>query len=157
MYAYDHDDGTPPYTNLETVLAKTTRTHTVPTNSKEPEQLRELLRIYSDDPDWFCPADPVSKQPKYYLGIRHEFTSYAIPEFKDKHGDPMKLNDLPVNERFGLVWDAAGDKASCDPGLWFAGGKEYASNHKDGFVNFVLADLSVHHLPAQWPGGGILP
>jgi len=157
MYAYDHDDSMPPYTNLESELAKNTKSHAIPTGSDEPELLRQILRIYSDDPDWFCPTDPVRKQSKYYLGIRHEFTSYAIPAFKDKNGEPLKLSSVPVSERFGLVWDAAGDKSSCEPGLWFAGSKSFASNHPDGYVNFVLVDLSVRHLPALWPGGGILP
>lgn len=157
MYAYDHDGYVPPYTNLESDLAKKQLGHAVPTSSDEPQRLREVLRIYTDDPIWFCPADPVKKQDHYYLGIRHQYTSYAFPAFKDKNGEPMKLNDIPVNEHFGLVWDAAGDKSSCEPGLWFAGGRAYASNHPDGYVNFVLADLSVHHLSAQWPGGGILP
>ncbi len=156
-YSTDHDGTLPPYTNIEPQLAA--RRHAkAPTNSDEPELLRTALHLYTDEPSWFCPIDPVSRQSKYYLGIRHQFTSYAFPAYTEKNGAPAKLNDVPAQITFGLVWDAAGTPDTCDAGLWFAGSSKVASNHPDGKVNVVLSDLSVHQVPAQLPNGaGVAP
>lgn len=156
-YATDHDGILPPYTNVEAELA--VRHHTkAPTNSDEPELLKAALHLYTDDSDWFCPLDPVSRQNKYYLGIRHQFTSYAFPAYTEKNGSPAKLNDVPAQLDLGLVWDAAGTPEDSESALWFAGSSKVASNHPDGKVNVVLSDLSVHQVPAKLPNGkGIAP
>jgi len=157
QYAEDHDGTMQPYTNVEPQLAAQLHSH-APTTSDEPAQLRSALRIYTDEQNWFCPIDPVSKQKKYYLGVRHEYTSYAFPAFQTPDGSPAKLNDIPIDLRYGLVWDAAGSPDTCDDGLWFAGSRHWASNHPDGRVNVVLSDLSLRQLPALLPNGaGLAP
>ena len=157
QYAEDNSGSMPPYTNIEATLAA--KAHkSPPTTSNEPVLLRSALHLYSDEARWYCPLDPVTTQKKYYLGIRHQYTSYAFPAYKDKAGNPAKLNDIPAQISYGIVWDAAGDKASCDPGLWFASGRNWASNHPDGRVNVVLSNLSLRQVPALLPAGaGLAP
>lgn len=157
MYAQANDGLVPPYTNMEKELAARTRS-AAPTASSQPKLLRDALRIYTDEASWYCPLDPVGKQKKYYLGIRHEFTSYAFPIYTTKEGQPASLNDIPAKLQFGLVWDAAGRQDSCEQGLWFAGSAEVASNHPDGKVNVVLSDLSLpHQIPNVFPDGKTVP
>jgi hypothetical protein len=157
LYAEDNNGTMPPYTNLEAKLAAKAR-KPAPTSSNEPALLRAALHLYTDDSRWFCPLDPESGKPKYYLGIRHGYTSYAFPEYKDTAGNPAKLNDIPATIGYGIVWDAAGDRNSCEPGLWFAGSRNVASNHPDGRVNVVLSNLGLRQVPAVLPNGaGIAP
>lgn len=157
MYTFDHNGSFPPYTNIESDLSRKQGSSSTPTASNEPQFLRDCLRLYTDEGYWFCPSDPVAAQPVYYLGIRHQFTSYAIPAYFGKSGQPMTLNQLPNSISYGLVWDAAGDRNSCQPGVWYGGSRDWASNHPDGSVNFVLGDLSLHHTEAQTKEGKILP
>src|SRR5947209_4829962 len=65
MYSEDHNGALPPYTNMEAELAKKAPNHFAPTTSDEPTKLRESMRLYTDDPNWFCPSDPVKKQNRY--------------------------------------------------------------------------------------------
>ena len=157
MYSYDHDSTLPPYTNLEKDLAKRTRDSSLPTSSNDPQLLRACLKLYSGDDYWFCPTDEFSEKKVYALGVRHEFTSYAFPAHLDNSGHPLKLSKLQINLDTGLVWDAAGDRSSCQEDTWRGGGKAFASNHPDGSVNVVLADLSLRHLSAMGKDGSILP
>jgi len=160
LYAQDHDDALPPFTNLPYVSTEHDPKATgakFASIANHPDQLKKLLMIYvASDEAWYCPSDPVAKQDVLYLGIKHGLTSYAFPLFEGANG-PRRLSSIPVNYSFGLVWDAAGDRASCQPGVWYGGSSSWASNHPDGMVNFVLADLSIHQVPGLYGTHGLVP
>lgn len=143
MYAMDHDDTFPAYGNI----AKLSGSGQAPRIAPQPALLRACLRLYTDDASWFCPADPVQGKNVIYLGIDHQATSYAIPAVRDQAGKPAKVSKVPAFA--GLVYDAVGDRNSCDTGVWFGGNHDWASNHPDGAVNYVLADLSLHRGSAE--------
>jgi len=143
MYAMDHDDTFPAYGSI----AKLSGTGQTPANAAQPALLRASLRLYTDDSNWFCPADPVQGKNVLYLGIDHGLMSYAIPAIREKDGNPARVSKVPADTV--LASDAAGDRNSCDTGVWFAGKADWASNHPNGEVNYVMADLSLHRTSAE--------
>lgn len=151
MYAMDHDDAFPAYGNI----AKLSGTGQEPHVPPQPSLLRACLRLYTDDPSWFCPSDSVQGKRTIYLGIDHEITSYAIPALRNSKGNPARVAEIPASS--GIVFDAAGDRNSCEPGIWLGGSSSWASNHPDGYVNYVFADLSLHRGLAMQRDGTILP
>jgi len=158
MYAQDHDDTLLSYTNIELVIAHTDRQQRGSTPPTQPELIKKALNIYvPSNETWFCPSDPAAKQPVYYLGIKHDVTSYAFPLYLSNSGQPRRLSSLSNDYTSALVWDAAGDRSMCSPGVWYGGAASWASNHPDGMVNFVLPDLSVRQVPGKWGSHGLMP
>jgi competence protein ComGC len=153
MYALDHDGDLPQYTNMERVLAKS---GSAPTTSDQPALLKRCLQLYCEDNTWYCPIDPVKGKAVYYLGIRHQFTSYVFPNYSVK-GKPQKLEQLANDVQHGLLFDAAGTRSESQGGSWLAGSQDWASNHSDGSVNYVASDLSLHHADAKSASADLLP
>ena len=149
-YSIDHDDALPPYGDIEPAPGRAEPGARA--NASNPAELRALLQIYVDDPAWFCPFDGLAGKAVSCLGVRHQFSSYAIPAHRSKNGEPARLSTLAVKAENALVWDAAGDRSSCDPAHWPGGSEAWASNHDDGSVNYVLPDLSVRHTWAKTAG-----
>ena len=137
MYAMDHDEAMEPYGNVE----KDPRDGHVPKITPQPVLMKGALRLYTDESNWFCPADQLERQHVVYLGIDHQVTSYIIPAFRDANGNPVKIGKLPSST--AIAFDAAGGPESCDPRAWRSGSRAWASNHADGLVNYVLANLSL--------------
>jgi hypothetical protein len=143
MYAQDHDDGLPPYATIESKASENSASR----GSSSPATtslLKQALHIYVGEAAWYCPADRDAKRNVYCLGVHHEGTSYAIPDFRRRGTAVQKLSTLPSDFDHGLVWDAAGDRNSCSPDAWRAGAAAWATNHSDGLVNYILPDLSLH-------------
>src|SRR5947209_2374168 len=87
MYAMDHDDTFPTYGNIE----KLPTTGAAPKVAPQPALLRACLRLYTDDANWFCPADPVQERNTIYLGIDHQAASYSIAAIRAEQGNAARL------------------------------------------------------------------
>lgn len=148
LYAADHDDKLPPHPNFEAYLAFFEPGQGgwgIPTKSESPKRLIQSMHPYTKNKTiWFCPADPVKRQPVFKRGIVHEYTSYTYwPITKRWHKGrawPLvsSISDIGDNlGSFALLWDA--DDFASIPQI----PQEDRSDHPGEMTNYAMADGSV--------------
>lgn len=158
LYASDSDGALPPHTNVETLLSLFIngpgQIGPLPTNSESPRLLRESLQAYVRNDDvWFCPVDPVKRQDRYYLGLRHKYTSYLYtPPFYPNILEHVRTNGtLPPIRPLDLMpsWmallaepNSSGGEIDNEESLRWSGNK-HRGYHKSGRQYILFSDLSV--------------
>lgn len=158
LYAGDSDGALPPHTNVEAILSLfisgSSQIGPLPTDSDAPMLLRQSLQAYVRNDDvWFCPVDPVKRQDRYYLGLRHEYTSYLYTppyypnmlEHVRAHGAPPPFRPLDLMPSWmALLAEpaASGNEEDNESALTWLD-QEHRGYHASGRQYILFADLSV--------------
>jgi prepilin-type N-terminal cleavage/methylation domain-containing protein len=114
LYGQVNNGLLPPYSTNELTRAACTGNAWWPQNAEPPhsdwpERMRLALSTgMNEDEIWFSPDDPVRKTTAYYLGIRHEFTSYAIGGLKHIPGSDEKCTPASIDDRRVYIGCPAG-------------------------------------------------
>ena len=146
LYATDHEDFVPPYTNWEIYLESyEPESGKAPTSSKHPQLLYEAVSGYGVKSVTYCPDDAYRGTDAYKFDIRHRYWSYWFRPFRAEITPgqrwPIRFNlssDTPMANR--IIQDAAGLGR-------FDGHAQVLSAHPDFSVNALAPDLSVRHIP----------
>ncbi|HWD39639.1 MAG TPA: type II secretion system protein [Fimbriimonas sp.] len=148
LYSDSNDGDAPPYTNSEKLLVALDPDagEYVPTKSQWPNLLIESLQPYvRTNALWFCPTDSFARENVFIDGIRHSATSYLFFPASVKKLKETKQLSLGLDSDIAsqpLLQDACGIPTnSCDSRLQT--GSEPTTNHADGSVNQIGADLSL--------------
>ncbi len=164
LYAQDVDGALPPYTNVESMLCFFNNPvgliGPLPTDSDMPRLFRESVQPYVRANDvWFCPTDKVKGEERYFLGIRHKYTSYGyqpyggpgLRAFVLLYGfppPPLRPDDMP--SWLPLLWEpgSAGDEGFNERGLSWEG-REFRGYRSSGMALYLFPDLRVKSYPVD--------
>lgn len=158
LYSGDHQEYLPPFTNCEgyvpVVLGVPDPPGPPPYSWPMHQWFRESVDSYVKNIDvWYCPTDPVKGKDRYYLGIRHLYTSY---EFYPWANLGIPITRPPSPRPPVLLWQMSstqsllsepfsdGNEIENEASLQFSGG--FRTYRKSPWAAFVRADLSIGRL-----------
>lgn len=155
LYAADHDDYLPPFTNDEYHIQTwdPARWPSVPTGSSLPSQLVASIQPYSGSRAvLFCPLDGHAGKPDFVGRVRHEFTSF---HYRPLDPEDLTTDRLLLHVRLGsdtIMGHILAEDDSSPFGRDHWSEDDYTfSNHPNRSVNVLRTDLSVKLMTGeQW-------
>jgi prepilin-type N-terminal cleavage/methylation domain-containing protein len=160
LYANDHDGWVPPATTAADGYFTFFNANPMQV-AASPGVLRNALDPYVRSQDvWFCPADPQARQDVIWLGMDHLLTSYWFYPVVDGamgHLWPPRMqlmgNNSDAANGVPLICDAVGIPNRDSQSQFATGDDSSDTNHSDGRVNVIRADLSMERKTADFMVG----